>query len=97
MIRIIIYIILDVESYFDLNDIVVSDDCNGKCDKSGAEDVSKSTKKAKSKRKKRHIPSASTALLIGAILGLVQAILLIFGAEILLHIMGVKSVSAICK
>ncbi|KAH7570691.1 hypothetical protein ACOSQ2_019366 [Xanthoceras sorbifolium] len=42
-------------------------------------------------KEKRHIPSASTALIIGAILGLIQAIVLIFGAKILLQIMGVKS------
>ncbi|KAF5736439.1 putative DNA-damage-inducible protein f [Tripterygium wilfordii] len=41
--------------------------------------------------KKRHIPSASTALAIGGILGLLQAIVLIFGAKTLLSLMGVKS------
>ena len=46
------------------------------------------------KNERRHIPSASTALIVGGILGLVQAIFLIFGAKPLLHIMGVKSVSA---
>ncbi|XP_065871262.1 protein DETOXIFICATION 43 isoform X5 [Euphorbia lathyris] len=40
---------------------------------------------------KRHIPSASTALICGGILGLLQAILLIFCAKPLLSIMGVKS------
>ena len=42
---------------------------------------------------KRHIPSASSALIIGSILGLVQAIFLIFGAKPILNVMGVKSVS----
>ncbi|XP_065871989.1 protein DETOXIFICATION 43-like [Euphorbia lathyris] len=45
----------------------------------------------KSKKGKRHIPSASTALICGGILGLLQAILLIFCAKPLLSIMGVKS------
>ncbi|XP_044494678.1 protein DETOXIFICATION 43-like [Mangifera indica] len=40
---------------------------------------------------KRHIPSASTALIIGGFLGLVQAIFLVLGVKPLLHIMGVKS------
>ncbi|KAK9682998.1 hypothetical protein RND81_10G111600 [Saponaria officinalis] len=39
---------------------------------------------------KRHIPSASTALVLGGILGLLQTIFLIFGADTLLGIMGVK-------
>ncbi|KAK2637103.1 hypothetical protein Ddye_031895 [Dipteronia dyeriana] len=43
------------------------------------------------KKGKRNIPSASTALIIGSILGLLQAIFLIFGAKPLLKIMGVKS------
>lgn len=45
------------------------------------------------KKGRRHIPSASTALIVGGILGLVQAIFLIFCAKPLLNIMGVKSVS----
>ena len=43
--------------------------------------------------KKRHIPSASSALFIGGILGLIQAILLISAAKPLLNFMGVTSVS----
>ncbi|KAL9226448.1 hypothetical protein vseg_002261 [Gypsophila vaccaria] len=39
---------------------------------------------------KRHIPSASTALVLGGILGLLQTIFLVFGADTLLGIMGVK-------
>lgn len=46
----------------------------------------------KSIKEKRHIPSASTALVIGGILGLLQTLFLIFGAKILLRLMGVKSV-----
>ncbi|KAA0058630.1 protein DETOXIFICATION 43 [Cucumis melo var. makuwa] len=52
--------------------------------------VLKSTS-AKSKRKeKKQIASASTALIFGTILGLMQAIFLIFGAKSLLNLMGVK-------
>ncbi|KAJ7980784.1 Protein DETOXIFICATION [Quillaja saponaria] len=40
---------------------------------------------------RRHIPSASSALVIGGILGLIQAMLLIFGAKPLLNFMGVSS------
>lgn len=40
---------------------------------------------------KRHIPSASSALIIGAILGLIQAVFLISLAKPLLKYMGVKS------
>lgn len=50
--------------------------------------------KDKGNKERRHIPSASTALIVGGILGLVQAMFLIFGAKPLLSIMGVKSVSA---
>ncbi|KAM7263974.1 hypothetical protein ACFE04_001657 [Oxalis oulophora] len=46
--------------------------------------------KSNENKEKLHIPSASTALVIGAILGLLQAIVLIFAAKPLLAIMGVK-------
>ncbi|GMI95754.1 FERRIC REDUCTASE DEFECTIVE 3, MANGANESE ACCUMULATOR 1 [Hibiscus trionum] len=39
---------------------------------------------------KRHIPSVSTALILGSVLGLLQAICLVFGAKPLLGVMGVK-------
>ncbi|OMO81676.1 Multi antimicrobial extrusion protein [Corchorus capsularis] len=45
----------------------------------------------KSEPERRHIPSASSALVIGGILGLLQAIFLISGAKPLLNFMGVKS------
>lgn len=48
-----------------------------------------------SKPQRRHIPSASSALVIGAILGLLQAIFLISLAKPLLNYMGVKPVSTI--
>ncbi|KAI3982310.1 hypothetical protein MKX01_037843 [Papaver californicum] len=47
-------------------------------------------KAPKLENEKRHIPSASSALVIGGILGLVQAVFLIFGAKPLLGIMGIK-------
>lgn len=45
------------------------------------------------KHEKRHIPSASSALIIGGILGIIQAAFLISAAKPLLNFMGVKSVS----
>ncbi|KAL2332168.1 hypothetical protein Fmac_019749 [Flemingia macrophylla] len=45
----------------------------------------------KEERKRRHIPSASSALFIGGILGLIQAIFLISAAKPLLNFMGVTS------
>ncbi|EXB32788.1 MATE efflux family protein FRD3 [Morus notabilis] len=47
-------------------------------------------KKAKLHKGQRHIASASTALIFGVILGLLQAIFLMFGARTLLGVMGVK-------
>ncbi|ESW05818.1 hypothetical protein PHAVU_011G211900 [Phaseolus vulgaris] len=44
----------------------------------------------KDEKKKRRIASASTALLFGTILGLIQASVLIFAAKPLLRVMGVK-------
>ncbi|XP_071720295.1 protein DETOXIFICATION 43-like isoform X3 [Rutidosis leptorrhynchoides] len=44
----------------------------------------------KFKKQKRNIPSASTALLIGAVLGVLETILLVFLAEPLLSLMGVR-------
>ncbi|MQM02709.1 hypothetical protein Taro_035476 [Colocasia esculenta] len=40
---------------------------------------------------KKYIPSVSSALVVGTVLGLVQTILLMFAAKPLLHLMGVKS------
>ncbi|KAF3647675.1 MATE efflux family protein 1 [Capsicum annuum] len=51
----------------------------------------------KPKREKRHIPSASSALIIGAILGLIQAAFLISGANPILNFMGIKSGSPMLK
>ncbi|CAL5196298.1 unnamed protein product [Lathyrus oleraceus] len=53
---------------------------------------------AKNKNKnKRHIASASTALLFGSILGLIQASILVFAAKPLLSLMGVKHGSPMLK
>lgn len=47
----------------------------------------------KEENKRRHIPSASSALFFGGILGIIQAIFLISAAKPLLNFMGVTSVS----
>lgn len=47
--------------------------------------------KRKTKVERRHIPSASTALALGSVLGLLQTIFLICLAEPFLSVMGVKS------
>lgn len=65
------------------------------CNKSAAQSDSEISSTTKVSKKKRDIPAASTALFIGSILGLVQAIFLVFGAKVLLNIMGVKSVSSL--
>ncbi|KAI0493118.1 hypothetical protein KFK09_027394 [Dendrobium nobile] len=41
-------------------------------------------------KKRKFIPSVSTALFVGAVLGMLQAILLIVTAKFVLHVMGVK-------
>ncbi|KAB1224747.1 MATE efflux family protein FRD3 [Morella rubra] len=58
------------------------------------ETASKSPSKEKAVvtgKKKRNIPSATTAIIMGTLLGVVQALFLIFAAKILLSVMGVKS------
>ena len=42
---------------------------------------------------RRQIPSASAALVIGSVLGIIQALFLIFAAKPILNYMGVESVS----
>ncbi|CAL9004047.1 unnamed protein product [Prunus brigantina] len=54
-------------------------------------DLMSTNKKEKVKKQKRHIASASTALIFGTILGLLQAIFIIFSTKVLLGVMGVKS------
>ncbi|GLU00260.1 hypothetical protein SLE2022_176400 [Rubroshorea leprosula] len=59
--------------------------------KSSSSPAGKSGEKAKPiKKEKKHIPSASTAIIIGLTLGVLQALLLIFAAKPLLGLMGVK-------
>lgn len=55
--------------------------------------VAESLNIVKEEHKKRHIPSASSALFIGGILGLIQAIFLISAAKPLLSFMGVTPAS----
>ncbi|XP_021800634.1 protein DETOXIFICATION 43-like isoform X2 [Prunus avium] len=57
---------------------------NGKMEEASAEDDEQV-------KQKRHIASASTALIFGTILGLLQTIFLIFSTKVLLGVMGVKS------
>ncbi|KAI9161997.1 hypothetical protein LWI28_022714 [Acer negundo] len=52
---------------------------------------------AKSKHERMHIPSASTALVIGSVLGLIQALFLILAAKPILNYMGVHSDSPMIK
>ncbi|XP_019186555.1 PREDICTED: protein DETOXIFICATION 43-like isoform X2 [Ipomoea nil] len=49
--------------------------------------------KGKVKREKQQIPSASTALIMGCVLGLLQTVILVVLAKPLLSLMGVKSES----
>lgn len=65
---------------------------SSKCKPPSAIATSK-TENTEVKKGKKHIPSASTALALGSMLGLLQAILLIFGAKTFLGVMGVKPVS----
>ncbi|KAJ6843493.1 protein DETOXIFICATION 42 [Iris pallida] len=53
-----------------------------------------STNMEKIEHERKHIPSVSSALVIGGILGLLQALFLIFGAIPILNFMGVKSDSS---
>ncbi|KAE8704660.1 MATE efflux family protein isoform 2 [Hibiscus syriacus] len=52
---------------------------------------------AKSEDNRRHVPSASSALLIGCMLGILQTLFLISTAKPLLHYMGVKPESPMLK
>ncbi|TXG70452.1 hypothetical protein EZV62_005387 [Acer yangbiense] len=51
----------------------------------------------KSQHERMHIPSASTALVIGSVLGLIQALFLILAAKPILNYMGVHSDSPMIK
>ncbi|QCD95580.1 multidrug resistance protein [Vigna unguiculata] len=69
---------------------VEMDDCNTGVSKSTSASSSSNKSVSKAGRKKRHVASASTALLFGTILGLLQAATLIFAAKPLLAAMGLK-------
>ncbi|XP_009613882.1 protein DETOXIFICATION 42-like isoform X3 [Nicotiana tomentosiformis] len=62
-----------------------------------SEKMASSFEVVKPKPEKRHIPSASSALIIGAVLGIIQAAFLIAGAKPLLKFMGIKPGSAMSK
>ncbi|CAN8269543.1 unnamed protein product [Cochlearia groenlandica] len=53
-------------------------------------DTKASSENKSNKKGKKNIKSASTAMIIGLTLGLVQAIVLIFSSKVLLGVMGVK-------
>ncbi|XP_022766708.1 protein DETOXIFICATION 42-like isoform X2 [Durio zibethinus] len=55
------------------------------------------TKIARSEHERRHVPSASSALVIGSVLGIIQTLFLIFAAKPLLRYMGVNSDSPMHK
>ncbi|XP_050386035.1 protein DETOXIFICATION 43 [Argentina anserina] len=59
--------------------------------------VMNSTKKANMKNQKRTIASASTALIFGAVLGLLQALFLMVGSKVLLGVMGVTNESPMLR
>uniref|UniRef100_A0A6N2LV62 Protein DETOXIFICATION n=1 Tax=Salix viminalis TaxID=40686 RepID=A0A6N2LV62_SALVM len=73
-------------------DSVSEDDCKTITISSSTHTDSTKSVNPKQKKERRHFPSASTALIFGSCL--LQAIFLIIGAKPLLHIMGVKSGSA---
>ncbi|KAJ4706436.1 Protein DETOXIFICATION [Melia azedarach] len=56
-----------------------------------------STQRAEVAHERKHIPSASSALVIGSVLGLIQALFLILAAKPILNYMGVKSDSPMIK
>ncbi|OIV92558.1 hypothetical protein TanjilG_02321 [Lupinus angustifolius] len=67
------------------------DGANTNTNKSSLDTTSSNKSVSKTERKKRHIASASTALLFGTILGLLQAATLVFAAKPLLGAMGLKT------
>ncbi|XVE95997.1 hypothetical protein REPUB_Repub02eG0183600 [Reevesia pubescens] len=58
---------------------------------------SSNTKLAESEHERRHVPSASSALVIGSMLGIIQTLFLIFAAKPILWYMGVNSESPMLK
>ncbi|KAL4323540.1 hypothetical protein GQ457_11G019850 [Hibiscus cannabinus] len=63
---------------------------NTSTSKSSSVQLDGKAENAQVKRGKRHIPSVSTALILGSVLGILQAVCLVFGAKPLLSVMGVK-------
>ncbi|PNY07665.1 MATE efflux family protein FRD3-like [Trifolium pratense] len=72
------------------NETKNGDDTNSKMSKSSIVTGNGNKSESKPISKKRHIASASTALLFGTVLGLIQAATLIFAAKPLLGAMGLK-------
>ncbi|WJX30984.1 hypothetical protein P8452_19467 [Trifolium repens] len=72
------------------NETKNGDDANSKISKSSMVTSNGNKSESKPISKKRHIASASTALLFGTVLGLIQAATLIFAAKPLLGAMGLK-------
>lgn len=66
----------------------VSDASKIGCDLSSI--VNNCTDLSTARKKRKFVPSVSTALVVGAVLGILQAILLIVTAKFVLHVMGVK-------
>ncbi|KAK1370414.1 Protein DETOXIFICATION [Heracleum sosnowskyi] len=67
------------------------DSCNSDKTQTKAKKLQSTDSQTNVARVKRHIPSASTALVMGAVLGILQTIFLISLARPLLGIMGVRS------
>lgn len=67
------------------------DSCNSDKSQTKAKKLQSTDSQINVARVKRHIPSASTALIMGAVLGILQTIFLISLARPLLGIMGVRS------
>ncbi|XP_048329017.2 protein DETOXIFICATION 42 [Ziziphus jujuba] len=82
----------DADENANSKDLEAGNDSNASALQKVPNSVNSSNKKnAEINKGRRHIASASTALIFGTILGLVQAIFLVFGAKTLLGVMGVKS------
>lgn len=87
--RITIFPLVSITTSF-----VAQEDTMANMAQSQSQDCEKATQKP-NHTEKRHIASASTALIFGVILGLLQAIFLIFMATTLLGVMGVKHVRTV--
>uniref|UniRef100_A0A0A0KXA7 Protein DETOXIFICATION n=1 Tax=Cucumis sativus TaxID=3659 RepID=A0A0A0KXA7_CUCSA len=84
----------DMESGFFTNDeksSMIPQNGKGEDAHHSRKPLEKKFENSKVENGRRYIPSASSALVIGGVLGLIQAIFLISGARPLLNFMGVKS------